>query len=1392
MGSIGFLHISDLHQGMEPLGWLWPNVREQLFLDLELLHKRSGPWDVVLFTGDLTQRGSAAEFESLEQTLDALFAHLTALGSHPVLLTVPGNHDLVRPKKSATLRAAQTWESDEKLRQSFWKGHHGNGRPKLVELVRTAFTPYQEWTARARARGTTAKLMNFRTGLLPGDFSTTLEKDGLRLGILGLNSAFLQLTGNDYAGHLDVDVRQFHAACGGDGAAWAAQHDACVVLTHHPLSWLSPRSRKSFLGEITIPGRFAAHLFGHMHEHALESLGQGGFEPRTSIQASSLFGLESFGTAQHRSHGYSAGRIEISSGGGTLHLWPRVAVESAAGHRIIVPDSRYALNDEQVALRFKAHRCSSKGTTVENGTSSDLTAAIAAYRQRLTDVCAQWRVAPSLAAVIGRSRRRIEVDFEQMYVPLRLRKCSAAEVQRAEHVIQFPGDPTTEDSLTALGPDEILAQSTSLVIRGRAGSGKSTWVEASFRQLLRNERALPIRISLRDLARRWLASEASGTERSLDHYIEGWLHEYVPELRAYSLKQVVSEADTVRPVLFLDGWDETGPLGDDIRAKLLGLLRRYPSVLAVVTSRPYGQGQPTHSNGFEVFELQHLDTKTRTEIARRYWMHVENDSEEQVHGKAEQVEEKFDRTPGLRELTDTPTSLLMALLLWRTEELPTSTWDLCSAYVEYLLNVQSDQRNVLSDSSEDEQWRPDDPEERMRAVCALAFASDPWEQAPDLETAANRLPIGWPAVLQTGYSRTRMRRAFICWLAGPAALLVERTDGRFDFVHRSIQEFLAAYYLGSVDCSVEDRLTSFERRYNGPDNWPFLRKATKMGCSREPAWLDPIVNRLATMDDHTVGLLGSLFAEGVGRDEDFREWSTRFVYVLERRCNESISACIVEWHRQPDDGRRSELLSLLQERALASTCQAYRRLNVAHLAWSGKHLAPPSQGTAVHLLSWFNSGECSNPSAVAVSRVLSGGSALWPGKPAELALLNLWPSYRRVVGQRLQLAAFCGADRKDLIRCAADWLIPPKWDEAASRLAAHSAQDWQRWLSFSVGILKLHNQDPMSKKTVTAEDLPNPLAYPGKKPVPVVPSPWVLHLAQRWSLASARDLHRLCLFEQQDDQGTNTNRYEDLHKTSALLGLPAAVKALAQHWSAVGIEQWAGFWAVDWLVYLEHLQEPDPEGHANINLAAMRAGVLGKLWLINWARYWGIVESRFIPIRRMSWDSLAIPLAESWADALIEVLQLSPECAWINDFVWLDLMSIGRDTARAVLAKEQPGDALWALLAEASRLSIGATIDPSQFKLLLGSTALPDEPLWPALARYLAGCASMADHALLDELARHPDRRTGPLSWGLQHIVRGDILLNDGNTVTLDELAAEAKQPSLPYIDPANLPRIGE
>ncbi len=107
MVCFSWLHLTDLHLGIKNQGWLWPSVKERFFEDLKLLHDKCGPWDLVLFTGDLTQAGSVEEFQKVDELLNNLWAELKLLGSTPFLLAVPGNHDLnwPDPKKSSVIRA---------------------------------------------------------------------------------------------------------------------------------------------------------------------------------------------------------------------------------------------------------------------------------------------------------------------------------------------------------------------------------------------------------------------------------------------------------------------------------------------------------------------------------------------------------------------------------------------------------------------------------------------------------------------------------------------------------------------------------------------------------------------------------------------------------------------------------------------------------------------------------------------------------------------------------------------------------------------------------------------------------------------------------------------------------------------------------------------------------------------------------------------------------------------------------------------------------------------------------------------------------------------------------------------------------------------------------------
>jgi hypothetical protein len=315
-----WLHLTDFHCGESDQDWLWPNMREEFFRDLERVYHKTGPWDLILFTGDLTNRGTAEEFKRFDQELAKLRQRLKALapapGADPVFLAVPGNHDLIRPQaREPVVKHLTSWGADGDVIEDFWT----NRACEYRQVIETAFADYSRWWG-----DKTAGVLAFRPGLLPGDFSATIEKDGARLGILGLNTAFLQLADGNHRGRLALHTRQFHGACGGSGPEWTRSHHACLLLTHHPPTWLDAGSQRQLDGEITSYGRFALHLFGHAHETALSTLTEDGAETRRRFQARSLFGLAYYQeiregqseTKQDRSHGYAAARLTITAAKG--------------------------------------------------------------------------------------------------------------------------------------------------------------------------------------------------------------------------------------------------------------------------------------------------------------------------------------------------------------------------------------------------------------------------------------------------------------------------------------------------------------------------------------------------------------------------------------------------------------------------------------------------------------------------------------------------------------------------------------------------------------------------------------------------------------------------------------------------------------------------------------------------------------------------------------------------------------------------------------------------------------------------------------------------------------------------------------------------------------------
>lgn len=347
--SINWILLTDLHLGLDDHSWLWPKVKHDLFKDLAKMTDQIGGWDLVFFTGDFVQAGKRSEYDLLNKEIESLWKVLSATGRSPFMCAVPGNHDLIRPSKgSAVLRTlTQLWWSDEELRRTFWHDDSCEERQAIKEYFHEYSTCLSQLQVPTLPR---------KEGILPGDFSAIFQKSNVELGIVGLNSSFLQLTEGDFKGKLALHVSQLNAVCSANPSAWLNKRTASVLLTHQPPTWLAPDSLDHYRQEIYPPGRFLSHLYGHQHDPETMEMSEAGGHPRRFRQGPSLFGLEEWvgETPKKRTHGYMAGRFLFDGVNSIETFWPRTVIRGRHGGLIFCPDHSFQLNeDNSVIVAFE-------------------------------------------------------------------------------------------------------------------------------------------------------------------------------------------------------------------------------------------------------------------------------------------------------------------------------------------------------------------------------------------------------------------------------------------------------------------------------------------------------------------------------------------------------------------------------------------------------------------------------------------------------------------------------------------------------------------------------------------------------------------------------------------------------------------------------------------------------------------------------------------------------------------------------------------------------------------------------------------------------------------------------------------------------------------------------
>lgn len=368
MSCLKWLHISDFHRGLKEQDRLWPSIKEAFFSDLANLRDDAGPWDVVFFTGDLVQQGTKEEFDHLTEDLEKLWKHLGTFGPPPLLLTVPGNHDLARPKKmTSTVRLLSEWSTQPEILNELV----GSEDNEYLGLVREVFVNYSAWSDSWQKNHPSPpglEVVDRVEGLLPGEFTLTLRKAGIDVGVVGLNTAFTQLKAGEYNGKLALDPRQLFKMCP-DPPEWLRKCDSTLLLTHHPVEWLHPLSLDEYRSNVNPSGRFSIHMCGHQHVGETSSISRGGSPARHTWHAPSLFGIEHTEDGLSRKHGYAAGELRLQEGTCTFRHWPRIAAKRPDGAWGLGADITYHLIKDRF-FQFDAQSFRVPLETTADGTSN--------------------------------------------------------------------------------------------------------------------------------------------------------------------------------------------------------------------------------------------------------------------------------------------------------------------------------------------------------------------------------------------------------------------------------------------------------------------------------------------------------------------------------------------------------------------------------------------------------------------------------------------------------------------------------------------------------------------------------------------------------------------------------------------------------------------------------------------------------------------------------------------------------------------------------------------------------------------------------------------------------------------------------------------------------------
>ena len=287
--KVDFIHLSDLHYRQkwdEQVGF----VLDKFFEDLaQQINQSSADEKYLIFSGDFVQSGGTANLYS--ELSASLGSKLDSFGIPPInRITVPGNHDV----------SQDAVEENIEIFTGLWaRGFNESSFNNYIAKEKNAFV------------GNFANYLIFEKEF--ARYGITDQPSGAGhllpcgIGVYCMNTAICSGGGaKDEMGNYLNDVRKLSVETR-NAYKWAQECTASVkiLVTHHPLHWLTPEAENSV--KTLISDCFDVHLSGHEHT-------QGFIDRRDELGNCLCLSAPALFTKKNENLGYAILRVDSKQG----------------------------------------------------------------------------------------------------------------------------------------------------------------------------------------------------------------------------------------------------------------------------------------------------------------------------------------------------------------------------------------------------------------------------------------------------------------------------------------------------------------------------------------------------------------------------------------------------------------------------------------------------------------------------------------------------------------------------------------------------------------------------------------------------------------------------------------------------------------------------------------------------------------------------------------------------------------------------------------------------------------------------------------------------------------------------------------------------------------------